>query len=67
VIQEFSISEDRTHPLQSALFSVNMLVNTQAGRCYSPKEIKKWLIETGFKNIKERPVDDTVLIIGGLS
>jgi 2-polyprenyl-3-methyl-5-hydroxy-6-metoxy-1,4-benzoquinol methylase len=35
-IQEFYISEDRTHPVQSALFSVNMLVNTESGRCYSP-------------------------------
>jgi len=64
VIQEFYISEDRTHPVQSALFSVNMLVNTQSGRCYSPKEIKGWLLETGLKNIKQKLLEDTVLIIG---
>lgn len=64
VIQEFCISEDRTRPVWGALFSVNMLVNTWAGRSYSPKEIKRWLSEAGFKNIKERPVDDTVLIEG---
>jgi 2-polyprenyl-3-methyl-5-hydroxy-6-metoxy-1,4-benzoquinol methylase len=66
VIQEFSISEDRTHPLQSALFSVNMLVNTQGGRCYSPKEIKEWILRSGLKNIQEKPLDDTVLIMGTL-
>jgi len=64
VIQDFYISESRTHPVQSALFSVNMLVNTWGGRSYSPKEIKGWLSEAGFKNIKERSMDDTVLIEG---
>jgi len=64
VIQEFYISENRTHPVQSALFSVNMLVNTQAGRCYLPREIKKWLSKSGLKNIHEKLMDDTVLIMG---
>ena len=64
IIQDFYISESRTHPVQSALFSVNMLVNTWGGRSYSPKEIKGWLSEAGFKNIKERSMDDTVLIEG---
>jgi 2-polyprenyl-3-methyl-5-hydroxy-6-metoxy-1,4-benzoquinol methylase len=64
VVQEFPISEDRTHPLQGALFSVNMLVNTQSGRCYSPKEIKGWLSKSGLKNIHETSMDDTVLIMG---
>jgi len=67
VIQEFSISEDRTHPLQSTLFSVNMLVNTQAGRCYSPKEIKSWLSKSALKDIQEKLIDDTVLITGVLN
>jgi ubiquinone/menaquinone biosynthesis C-methylase UbiE len=64
VIQEFYISENGTRPVQSVLFSVNMLVNTQAGRCYSPKEIKKWLSKSGLKNICEKRMDDTVLIMG---
>jgi 2-polyprenyl-3-methyl-5-hydroxy-6-metoxy-1,4-benzoquinol methylase len=62
-IQEFYISDKRTYPLQSALFSVNMLVNTQAGRCYSPKEIRGWLLKAGLKNIKTKPLDETILII----
>jgi 2-polyprenyl-3-methyl-5-hydroxy-6-metoxy-1,4-benzoquinol methylase len=64
VIQEFSISKDRTHPPQGALFSVNMLVNTEGGRCYSPDEIKGWLLKVGMKNIEERVIDDAVLISG---
>lgn len=64
VIQEFSISKDRTHPPQNTLFSVNMLVNTEAGRCYSSDEIKVWLLKVGLKNIEERIIDDAVLISG---
>jgi len=66
VIQEFYMSENRTYPVQSALFSVNMLVNTLAGRCYSPGEIKKWLSNSGLKTICEKRMDDTVLIMGTL-
>jgi ubiquinone/menaquinone biosynthesis C-methylase UbiE len=64
VIQEFPINEERTSPPRSALFSVNMLVATEKGRCYSPKEMKQWVAETGFKNILIKNLSETVLIIG---
>ena len=67
VIQESYISEDRTHPVQSALFSINMLVNTEGGRCYSPKELRGWLLKAGLKNVEERLIDDTILITGRYS
>ena len=64
VVQEFPISDNRTSPPHSALFSVNMLVGTERGRCYSPKEMKRWLAETGFKNIVIKYLPETVLIMG---
>jgi 2-polyprenyl-3-methyl-5-hydroxy-6-metoxy-1,4-benzoquinol methylase len=64
VVQEFPINEKRTSPPHSALFSVNMLVGTEKGRCYTPKEIKRWLSETGFKNIVIKYLPETVLIMG---
>ena len=64
VVQEFPIDETKTTPARSALFSVNMLVGTEKGRCYSPKEIKHWLAETGFKNITIKHLPETVLIMG---
>jgi 2-polyprenyl-3-methyl-5-hydroxy-6-metoxy-1,4-benzoquinol methylase len=67
VIQEFYISGKRTHPLQGALFSVNMLVNTEGGRCYSSEEIRSLLLKAGLKDIKKRIFDDTVLITGTYS
>lgn len=63
-IQEFPLLGDRAHPVQSALFSVNMLVNTAEGRCYSSSEIKRWLSVAGLTDVKEKMMDDTVLIFG---
>jgi len=64
VIQEFFITDDRTRPSQSALFSVNMLVNTTAGRCYARREIRSWLSAAGFRKMKDKILDDAVLISG---
>ena len=66
VIQEFYINRERTSPMDSALFSVNMLVNTEGGRCYTSQEIKSWLKEIGLRAISERLLGDVVLIMGSL-
>ncbi len=64
VVQEFPINDARTAPPNSALFSVNMLVGTENGRCYSPKEIKHWLAKTGFARVIIKNLPETVLIMG---
>lgn len=64
VVQEFPINDARTSPPRSALFSVNMLVATRSGRCYSPREMKQWLRQTGFKNIVVKNLEETVLVVG---
>lgn len=64
VVQEFPINEARTAPQHSAVFSVNMLMGTPNGRCYSPNEIKQWLTETGYKNIAVKNTPETVCIEG---
>ena len=63
-IQEFHINSARTHPVQGALFSVNMLVNTEGGRCYSTEEIRSWILKTGLKKIRKGFIDDSVIIVG---
>ncbi len=64
VVQEFLIDDTRTAPPHSALFSVNMLVGTENGRCYTPREMKQWLAETGFKDIVVKNLPETVLVEG---
>jgi ubiquinone/menaquinone biosynthesis C-methylase UbiE len=62
VIQEFFILEDRTRPSWSSLFSINMLVNTTGGRCYTPNEIGSWLRRSGFTGVRRKPVGDGILL-----
>ena len=64
VVQEFPIDESRTAPPPSALFSVNMLVGTERGRCYTPREMKRWLAQTGFRNVTVKSLPETILVEG---
>jgi ubiquinone/menaquinone biosynthesis C-methylase UbiE len=63
-IHEFFLKPNRAYPPEGALFSINMLVNTSMGRSYSPQEMKRWLAKTGFKNIREKLINDTMLVTG---
>jgi len=63
-IHEFLLEKDRAAPIPGALFSVNMLVNTPAGRSYTVEEMKGWLTKTGFKRIKAKGLGDTVVVTG---
>lgn len=52
-IAEFLVDEDRTGPVGSLIFAMNMLVNTSAGNTYSFEEISEWLQKAGFANIRK--------------
>src|SRR5206468_12620782 len=52
-IAEWLVNDDRTKPLPSLLFSVQMLVNTEKGDTFSFNEIKKWLEKAGFKKVRK--------------
>jgi ubiquinone/menaquinone biosynthesis C-methylase UbiE len=65
VIQEFVLNSSKTQPLFGTLFSLNMLMGTHRGSSYSYVEVKEWLKDVGFKNIKRVNLDmDSDLIIG---
>ena len=65
VVQDFLINEERSGPLQPALFALNMLVGTPAGDTYTESEVRAWMTEAGFGRISRRdtPVG-TNLVIG---
>jgi len=48
VIQDFVLNPDKTSPRFSAIFALNMLVNTRGGGTYSGKEYIDWLSRAGF-------------------
>jgi ubiquinone/menaquinone biosynthesis C-methylase UbiE len=51
VIQDWIMNNDRTQPTSGAVFAINMLVGTEAGDCFTEKEVTEMLTSAGFKNI----------------
>ncbi len=51
VVQDFILNADKTGPQQAALFSLNMLVATEAGASYSEPEYTRWMKDAGFGEV----------------
>jgi hypothetical protein len=51
VIQDWIMNNDRTQPTSGAIFAINMLVGTEAGDCFTEKEVTEMLEIAGFKNL----------------
>jgi (2Fe-2S) ferredoxin/predicted O-methyltransferase YrrM len=51
VVQDFILNPDKTGPQHAALFSLNMLVNTDAGASYSELEYTHWMKAAGFSEV----------------
>jgi 2-polyprenyl-3-methyl-5-hydroxy-6-metoxy-1,4-benzoquinol methylase len=64
VIHDFLLEKDRARPVHAALFSVNMLVNTTAGRSYTVQEMRGWLTEAGFSAVRAKALGETVIVTG---
>lgn len=65
VIQDFILDPDKTSPRTAALFSLNMLVNTEHGSDYSVDEYSAWLHDAGFASSERvRLPGPTGLMIG---
>src|SRR5256714_5186193 len=52
-IAEWLVNDERTEPAHSLMFAVQMLVNTERGDTFSFNEIKSWLQDSGFKNVRK--------------
>lgn len=65
VIQDFIMDEGRMNPSFGAFFALNMLVATDSGDTYTESEVRAWLEEAGFTDIKRKDTEfGTALIIG---
>ena len=66
-VQDFILNPDKTAPQWAALFSLNMLVGTDAGASYSETEYADWMKAAGFAEVSRinlpGPSD---LIVGGV-
>ncbi len=64
-VQDFILDPGKTGPKHAALFSVNMLVGTDAGTSYSEPEYSSWMKEAGCSEIHRIDmVGPSDLIIG---
>lgn len=52
VVQDFILNSDKAGPQHAALFSLNMLVGTEAGASYSEPEYVAWMKEAGFMDVQ---------------
>ncbi|HLE25179.1 MAG TPA: methyltransferase [Thermodesulfobacteriota bacterium] len=52
IISELMMDDNKAGPVSAALMSLNMLIETEAGRNYSWAEYTEWLEKTGFKKIE---------------
>jgi SAM-dependent methyltransferase len=52
IVRDVLLSGDRIDPEWGALFSVALLVQTPRGRCYSLKEVRRWLRQAGFSKLE---------------
>jgi hypothetical protein len=51
IIQDWIMNNDRTQPTAGAIFSINMLVGTEAGDCFTEQKVIEMLTVSKFKNI----------------
>jgi len=51
VVQDFILDPDKAGPQHAALFSLNMLVSTEAGASYSEPEYTHWMQAAGFAEV----------------
>jgi 3-hydroxy-5-methyl-1-naphthoate 3-O-methyltransferase len=52
VISELLVDDDKTGPAPAALMSLNMLIETVGGRNYTAAELRGWLQDIGYQNIR---------------
>ncbi|MGQ9689548.1 MAG: methyltransferase [Desulfobaccales bacterium] len=65
VIQDFFLNDDRTSPLEAALFSVHMLAVTPGGRAYTHREAAAMMAAAGLENLTHRVTSpQTSIVIG---
>jgi SAM-dependent methyltransferase len=65
VILDHIMNEDRTEPVAGAVFALNMLVGTKHGDTYTENEVRRWMLDAGFKNIMRKgTVQGTSLMFG---
>jgi (2Fe-2S) ferredoxin/predicted O-methyltransferase YrrM len=67
VVQDFILNPDKAGPQHAALFSVNMLVGTDAGATYSEAEYAGWMKAAGLSEVRRIELTGPSGLIVGLA
>jgi hypothetical protein len=66
VVKDHILDSTRAHPPVGALFSLLMLLTTEAGRCYALDEVKAWMLAAGLRQIRQidlpAPLNSSLII-----
>ena len=57
LIHDFILNDTSDGPLFPAIFSLNMLINTDKGRSYTESQIREMMTEAGLRNIERLPFE----------
>lgn len=52
VVSELLVNDEKTGPAPAALMSLNMLIETVGGRNYTAAELRSWLSDIGYRDIR---------------
>ena len=66
VVQDFILNPDKTGPQHAALFSLNMLVGTDAGASYNESEYTQWMKAAGFDDVRRLKLPGPSDLVVGL-
>ena len=66
VVRDHMLAPGGTAPKGGAMFSLNMLVNTEGGAAYTEREIRSWLKSAGFEKIKRLDIGERTGILTGM-
>jgi len=64
VLRELVLEDDGTLPLDAAIFSVSMLINSAAGRAYTYRELAGWMSSAGLVDLQRYAVERGEAIMG---
>ena len=67
VVQDFILNPDKAGPQHAALFSLNMLVGTDAGASYNESEYTGWMKDAGFSEVERINLPGPSTMIVGIA
>jgi hypothetical protein len=66
IVKDHILDSTRANPPTGALFSLLMLLTTEAGRCYTLDEVKAWMLAAGLMHIRQidlpAPLNSSLII-----